>query len=144
MGVFFVYILKSSLCLALFYLFYRLLLSKETFHRFNRLALLGLLAFSSAIPFVEVTMEKQAKADISFDEFMLIPEVTTSVVIKDVSVPFPWMALVLLVYGLGIVFFMGRHLWSLRRMCSLLRASRREKMEEGVILFVHKEKVDSK
>ena len=141
MGVFFVYILKSSLCLALFYLFYRLLLSKETFHRFNRLALLGLLAFSSAIPFVEVTMEKQAKADISFDEFMLIPEVTTSVVIKDVSVPFPWMALVLLVYGLGIVFFMGRHLWSLRRMCSLLRASRREKMEEGVILFVHKEKV---
>ena len=141
MGVFFVYILKSSLCLALFYLFYRLLLSKETFHRFNRLALLGLLAFSSAIPFVEVTMEKQAKADISFDEFMLIPEVTTSVVIKDVSAPFPWMALVLLVYGLGIVFFMGRHLWSLRRMCSLLRASRREKMEEGVILFVHKEKV---
>ena len=141
MGMFFVYILKSSLCLALFYLFYRLLLSKETFHRFNRLALLGLLAFSSAIPFVEVTMEKQAKADISFDEFMLIPEVTTSVVIKDVSVPFPWMALVLLVYGLGIVFFMGRHLWSLRRMCSLLRASRREKMEEGVILFVHKEKV---
>ena len=141
MGMFFVYILKSSLCLALFYLFYRLLLSKETFHRFNRLALLGLLAFSSAIPFVEVTMEKQAKADISFDEFMLIPEVTTSVVIKDVSAPFPWMALVLLVYGLGIVFFMGRHLWSLRRMCSLLRASRREKMEEGVILFVHKEKV---
>lgn len=43
MGTFFVYILKSSVCLALFYLFYRLLLSKETFHRFNRVALLGIL-----------------------------------------------------------------------------------------------------
>ena len=33
MGDFFVYILKSSVCLAVFYLFYRLLLSRETFHR---------------------------------------------------------------------------------------------------------------
>ena len=41
MGLFFIYILKASVCLALFYLFYKVLLSKETFHRFNRLALLG-------------------------------------------------------------------------------------------------------
>ena len=39
MGIFFVYILKSSVCLVVFYLFYRLLLSRETFHRFNRFAL---------------------------------------------------------------------------------------------------------
>ena len=43
MGLFFIYILKASVCLALFYLFYKVLLSKETFHRFNRLALLGIL-----------------------------------------------------------------------------------------------------
>lgn len=41
MGAFFVYIVKSAVCLAVFYLFYRLLLSRETFHRFNRIALLG-------------------------------------------------------------------------------------------------------
>ena len=45
MGVFFIYILKSSVCLVLFYLFFRLLPSKETFHRFNRMALLGVLFF---------------------------------------------------------------------------------------------------
>ena len=38
MGTFLVYILKSALCLAAFYLFYRLLLSRDTFHRFNRVA----------------------------------------------------------------------------------------------------------
>ena len=43
MGLFFVYILKSSVCLAIFYLFYRLLLARETFHRFNRFSLLGIL-----------------------------------------------------------------------------------------------------
>ena len=37
MGAFFVYIVKSAVCLAVFYLFYRLLLSRETFHRFNRI-----------------------------------------------------------------------------------------------------------
>ena len=55
MGVFFIYILKSSVCLVLFYLFFRLLLSKETFHRFNRMALLGVLFFSLLIPCIEVT-----------------------------------------------------------------------------------------
>ena len=54
MGAFFVYIVKSAVCLAVFYLFYRLLLSRETFHRFNRIALLGILILSCAIPFVEV------------------------------------------------------------------------------------------
>ena len=49
MGVFFIYILKSSVCLVLFYLFFRLLLSKETFHRFNRMALLGVLFFHTRI-----------------------------------------------------------------------------------------------
>ena len=46
MGLFFVYILKSSVCLAIFYLFYRLLLARETFHRFNRFSLLGILLLS--------------------------------------------------------------------------------------------------
>ena len=55
MGVFFVYMLKSSVCLAMFYLFYRMLLSKETFHRFNRIALLGVLLLSCLVPMIELT-----------------------------------------------------------------------------------------
>ncbi len=54
MGAFFVYIVKSAVCLAVFYLFYRLLLSRETFHRFNRIALLGILILSCAIPLLMV------------------------------------------------------------------------------------------
>ena len=51
MGLFFVYILKSSVCLAIFYLFYRLLLARETFHRFNRFSLFGHFAVVLPIAF---------------------------------------------------------------------------------------------
>jgi hypothetical protein len=61
MGVFFVYILKSSVCLAIFYLFYRLLLSKETFHRFNRIALLALLLLSLLLPLIQLTTTQQTE-----------------------------------------------------------------------------------
>ena len=52
MGTFFAYSIQSSICLALFYLFYRVLLSRETFHRFNRIGLLGILFLSFILPYV--------------------------------------------------------------------------------------------
>ena len=50
MGTFFAYSIQSSICLALFYLFYKALLSRETFHRFNRIGLLGILVLSLSVP----------------------------------------------------------------------------------------------
>ena len=35
-----IYALKSALCLLIFYLFFKLLLCRETFHRLNRIAVL--------------------------------------------------------------------------------------------------------
>ena len=149
MGVFFVYILKSSVCLAMFYLFYRMLLSKETFHHFNRIALLGVLLLSCIIPLVEVSVQEElvmSQPVMAIEEVMPNEEVMTFIpasvdFVAETSSPFPWKALVLLVYVGGILFFVLRHLWSLGRMIRLLRASRREMLEGGVSLFVHREKV---
>ena len=141
MGAFLVYILKSSVCLALFYLFYRLLLSKETFHRFNRLALLGVLVLSCAVPFIEVTVQEpseMAQPFLALEEMVVMEPV---VALDETPMYFPWKELMLLVYVGGIFFFLARHMWSLGRMVRLLRTSRRENLEGGIILFVHKEKV---
>ena len=138
MGIFFVYILKTSVCLAVFYLFYRLLLSKETFHRFNRLALLGVLLFSCLVPLIEVTTQEASEMNqpfIALEDMLLMAE--PAPVMEEVSTPFPWRALLLLIYLLGILFFLGRHLWSLGRMLRLLRTSRKESLEDGITLFVH-------
>ena len=141
MGTFLVYILKSSVCLALFYLFYRLLLSKETFHRFNRLALLGVLVLSCAVPLIEVTVQEpseMAQPFLALEEMVVMEPV---VALDERPMYFPWKELMLLVYVGGIFFFLVRHMWSLGRMVRLLRASRRENLEGGILLFVHKEKV---
>ena len=55
MGLFLAYVLKPALCLAVFHLFYRILLSRETFHTFNRWALLGILLLSTVLPLVQVS-----------------------------------------------------------------------------------------
>ena len=131
MGIFCVYIVKSSVCLALFYLFYRLLLSRETFHRFNRCALLGVLFFSVLIPCIEV----QHPADLQQAMYALgqlsaeVASVQTadfSASSVDTSV---WLvAGCMLVYLLGGAFFLLRNLYSLYRLRHLFRACRQESL----------------
>lgn len=143
MGFFFVYVLKASLCLAVFYLFYRALLGKETFHRFNRLALLGLLALSCLLPAVEVTMPEapqMGQAFVSLEE-MMVPVAEVETLADEPSAPLLWKEAMLLVYVLGVVFFLVRHLWSFARMVGLLRTSRRERLDDGITLFVHRKQV---
>ena len=109
MGFFFVYILKSGVCLSLFYLFYRLLLSKETFYRFNRIALLGILVFSLLLPLIEVTKAPQNEinqAVLTIEQLLVMAEnhqetqVTTVVEGDDLvdtwRSPVHWIEIVLL------------------------------------------------
>ena len=143
MGIFFVYMLKSSVCLAMFYLFYRMLLSKETFHRFNRIALLGVLLLSCLVPMIELTTAEASglgQPFLDLEEMVLMVRAEPEGVLTETSSPFPWRALMLLVYVGGILFFVLRHLWSLGRMVRLLCASRRETLKGGITLFVHREK----
>ena len=139
MGTFLVYILKSSLCLALFYLFYRLLLSKETFHRFNRIALLGVMLISCLLPLVRVTVDRATVVNTSVmlveEDMLMYPWEMQAVVQEEAA--FPWREWLVAVYLLGIFFFLLRNLWSLGRMLYLIRHSRCRQMENGICLVIH-------
>ncbi len=65
---FLIYQGKAAIALAVFYMFYRLLLSKETFHRFNRIVLLGTAALSFILPLCVIT----------FVKVVVLPAMTTS------------------------------------------------------------------
>ena len=54
------YALKSALLLTLLYGGFSVLLSRETFHRFNRLMLLGIMLLSLILPAVHVTTSRPA------------------------------------------------------------------------------------
>ena len=146
MGVFFIYILKSSVCLVLFYLFFRLLLSKETFHRFNRMALLGVLFFSLLIPCIEVTTRHQVEvqqAMLSIEQLLLMAEleatpVEAGAVQETVA---SWIQIVLLVYLAGILFLACRSIYSLISLFRLIHSGKREKLEKGGTLVMHYQEI---
>ena len=145
MGTFLVYILKSAVCLAMFYLFYRLLLSKETFHRFNRMALLGVMLLSCLLPLVKVTVEQASSVNaqvMSMEDLLLMYQWNSeAVVVEEGSRPFHWQEGLGLVYFAGLFFVIARHLWSLGRMLYLIRHSRCERLDNGVCLVVHRRKL---
>ena len=147
MGVFFIYILKSSVCLVLFYLFFRLLLSKETFHRFNRMALLGVLFFSLLIPCIEVTTRHQVEvqqAVLSIEQLLLMAELEATPAnvgaVQETSA-ISWVQIVLLVYLAGILFLACRNIYSLICLFRLIHSGKHEKLEKGVTLVVHNQEI---
>ena len=148
MGTFLVYILKSAACLAVFYLFYKLLMSRDTFHRFNRFALLGLLVLSSVLPLVEVSVNEPVGVQetmLTLEQLLLLADVEEgqeTVVVQPATAL--WVRVALLVYLAGIVSFAVRNLWSLGRLGALLRRGRLERVSdylpgrgEQVRLVVH-------
>ena len=147
MGVFFIYILKSSVCLVLFYLFFRLLLSKETFHRFNRMALLGVLFFSLLIPCIEVTTRHQVEvqqAVLSIEQLLLMAELEATLANVGTVQETPaisWVQIVLLVYLAGILFLACRNIYSLICLFRLIHSGKHEKLEKGVTLVVHNQEI---
>ncbi|MDE5711875.1 MAG: TonB family protein [Bacteroides sp.] len=150
MGLFFVYILKSSVCLAVFYLFYRLLLARETFHRFNRFALLGILLLSCLLPLTEVTVEQESEVHqtmLTLEQLLLMADAASVTEVgADAEVATSiWIEGMLLVYLAGIVFFACCNVCSLVRLLMLLRSGRREAIDrylpgrkERVRLVVHR------
>ena len=141
MGTFFVYILKTSICLTGFYLFYRLLLSKETFHRFNRIALLGILLLSLLIPFCEITVPKESEVQqtlLTIEQILTLADHVPQTEVQALPSSIPlWLLVLLCIYLLGILFFLGRNLYSLFHMLRLLHGGRQEKLEKGITLIIH-------
>ena len=142
MGIFLIYILKSAVCLSLFYLFYRLLLSKETFHRFNRIALLGILFLSLLIPFIEVTTAHQTELSqtvLTVEQLLMMAEAMDPAevtVAQPEELSISWVQVLLLFYLVGIIFFACRNLYSLSRLLLLIKSGKQERLEGGVRLIV--------
>lgn len=139
MGVFFVYILKSSICLVLFYFFYKLLLSRDTFHRFNRIALSGLVLLSIVIPFIQITVKEPVTIQQSFiDLEQVLVQVSSQM--KYDATPF-WIKIVLSIYFVGCIFFLCRLIYSGYRLYWITRKGRHKRLESGIHLITLSEPV---
>ncbi len=135
MGAFLVFIIKSTCCLAVFYLFYRLLLSRDTFHRFNRMALLGVIVFSIAIPFVQLAADEPVAVQRTALELERFLQMGGTPVEEESRFP-SWLAALFMIYAGGCLFFAGRFLYSVCQIVRLIRSGERAVLEDGTRLVV--------
>lgn len=139
MGSFFVYMIKSGFCLIGFYLFFRLLLSKETFHRFNRIALISLLVLSSILPAIQVALLRPEEMGqlISFEDLLLVNQDTAMVDSPAPSFSVYWQSILLLIYLIGVFGFLLRQCWVFIQMFRLLRKGTCISDKDGIRTLVY-------
>ena len=139
MGAFFAYILRSAICLVLFYLGYRLLLNRDTFHRFNRYALLSGFVLAALLPFVRVAVEQPSplgQAMYDMEEWMRL---ATPIEPAAVASPaFSFYSIGLAIYLVGMLFFAVRFLWGVANLFRLIRSGHCERLADGGWLVVHR------
>lgn len=144
MGLFFIYILKASVCLALFYLFYKVLLSKETFHRFNRLALLGILVLSCLLPAVKIAISEptalnQTVSDL--ESLLMLAELRAGTEAAETVSRFGWQEAMVSIYLTGAFCCCIKSLIGIGRICTVIRRNRKERLADGSILVHYPGKI---
>ena len=95
------YIIKSAMALALLYACIIPLLEKETFHRLNRILILGCLIMSFAIPLVHFTGGTNPTVDM-VRQAVQLPEVLINGDAKELSV-WSWADIMTCIYIIGVV-----------------------------------------
>ena len=129
---FLIYDAKVAVLIVVFYMFYRLLLSKETFHRVNRVVLLSTAVLSFILPLCVITMHKTVVMS-------AMPVVSVGDVQMEVAAdeqPALWQYVVPLLYIIGVVVVLSRTLLSVWRVLMLVRRSERIPQADGTTLCV--------
>ena len=119
MEEFLIYDLKVAALVAVFYMFYRLLLSHDTLHRMNRVMLLTTAVASFVLPLCVVTIHHT----------VLLPQATGSVSaglptmeVMEPSQPW-WQQVAVVVFFVGVAVTLGHLLWSVGQVVHLIRHS---------------------
>ena len=140
MSAFFVYILQSAVCLAILFLFYSILLSRETFYRYNRVALLCLIPLSFVLPLSHLPLftESESAAPVPvviLDNLSAFSYVTDDVEATAAPVPVALVAAIVL-YWAGVVFFVARYIVTIVRLLRLMSSGRRVTDDESRQIIV--------
>ncbi len=129
---FLIYDAKVAVLIAAFYMFYRLLLARETFHRVNRIVLLLTAVASFVLPLCVITLHETV--------VMAQPTVTIGdmqmAVVEEVEAT-PWWQIALpILFIIGMAATLGHTLWSLFRIIRLIRSSEQHPQPDGTTICV--------
>ena len=128
---FLIYDAKVAVLIVVFYMFYRLMLSRETFHRVNRVVLLLTAVASFVLPLCVITMHKTVTLE-------AVPTVSVGELQMEIAEEEPevWQIVLPIIFIIGVVATLGHTLVSILKVMLLIRRSERHPQPDGTILCV--------
>ena len=136
LGMFFIYSVKVAVCLALFYLFHKLLMSRDTFHTFNRFAILSMMLLSLVLPLVHLSFGSEAGINRGT---VALEGLVAQTVVADggngVGDGLSLTQVLLAAYVLGVVLFIGKALLSVGSLLRLIGRARCVEVRNGIRIY---------
>lgn len=135
MGMFFIYSIKVAICLVAFYLFYKLLLSRDTFHAFNRATLLLLMLLSLVLPFVSLSIDEPTVVN---NGMVQVEQLLVAGVTGEDTQPasLTLVQVLFMVYMVGVVVSVGREIVSLAGLYKLISGRDHVTIDNGIRIIV--------
>ena len=134
---FLIYQGKAAIALAVFYMFYRLLLNKETFHRFNRIVLLGTAALSFVLPLCVITLRKVVVLPAMPSTADAIVGETTGTVAMAPEVSQPiWPIILCCIFASGALFVLTKVIISIIGIRRIISSGSSQTLESGETLII--------
>ena len=129
---FLIYDLKVALLIAVFYMFYRLMLAHETFHRVNRIVLLLTAVASYVLPLCVITYHKTV---VMHQAPLVTIGDLQATVYEPSSTPW-WQVALPILFIIGASIALGHTLCSLFRIIRLINHSEQHPQDDGTIVCV--------
>lgn len=133
--MFFIYSIKVAICLVAFYLFYKLLLSRDTFHAFNRATLLLLMLLSLVLPFVSLSIDEPTVVN---NGMVQVEQLLVAGVTGEDTQPasLTLVQVLFMVYMVGVVVSVGREIVSLAGLYKLISGRDHVTTDDGIRIIV--------
>lgn len=130
------YLLRSSICLLLFYGFFQLVVKESTFHHLNRVMLLSLLAASLLLPLFHFNglIDWYQQEQSATGNYMI--QYTTSAVSTKPAYVFPWVQTISLLYIFGILVVLLYYLAAWFQVEKIIRMCTMQLYPEDTLLYV--------
>ena len=128
-----IYLLQSGACLAGFYFVYKLFLSRETLHRFNRMLLLSVIVVSAVLPLCRITVERELPVAAT-ETVIEVSEITAAEIVEDKGVDYETATCI--VFLLGAAATAARLVFSIASVRRIIASGTTTTTDDGISLTI--------
>ena len=135
---FLIYDVKVAVLIAVFYMFYRLMLAHETYHRVNRLVLLTTAVASFVLPLCVFTMHETVMVDYDLNQFgeLAMNETVVTDLPSEEQSSFSLSSILPYLFIIGMLATLVHTFVSIIRIQLLIHRSEKHPQEDGTVICV--------